>query len=62
MCLAQLDEPKPMKVKTVYCSGIDMSISLVDRAISAKANEYLLAKRSITQRENTLINEIFKHL
>jgi len=37
----------------------DQSISLVDRAISAKVDEYIIAKREITKREYSTANDDF---
>ena len=38
---------------------LDQSISLVDRAVSGKAKEYMMAKREITKREQSSANEAF---
>ena len=37
----------------------DCSISLVDRAVSAKADEYMMAKRSITKQKYSALNDKF---
>lgn len=38
---------------------LDRNISLVDRAVSGKVNEYMMAKREITKREYSAVNDKF---